>query len=222
MSQFTLQASRQISDMAAGAIHIHAQIKAIEVAIEQSPAFVFDLSKSLIDTVCKTILEDRGVNLPGKPKSAQLLTETLKTLKLHHEDIDQTEKTYESLKKTANGLQTALTGICELRNSHGLIGHGQDGYALALESIQAQFVARAADAIVHILYRSHKRYGGNEVKSRIIYEDYDNENTRIDELYDDDLMTDFVRQFRSSEILFKIDKEAYWVAINDVKNEEAV
>lgn len=124
---FILQASRQISEMAAGAFHIKAQIQAIESAIEQSPAFVFDLSKSLIDTVCKTILEDRGVKLPGKPDSPELLRETLKALKLHHDDVDQTEKTYDSLKKTANGLQTAVAGICELRNTHGLIGHGQDG-----------------------------------------------------------------------------------------------
>lgn len=222
MSQFILQASRQVSDMAAGAIHIRAQIQAIETAIEQSPAFVFDLSKSLIDTVCKTILEDRGVKLPGKPESPQLLRETLKALKLHHEDIDQTEKTYESLKKTANGLQTALTGICELRNSHGLIGHGQDGYAPALENIQAQFVASAADAIVHILYRSHKGYSGNGAKSRIFYEDYDSENTRIDESYDDDSMTEFVKQFRPSEVLFKVDKAAYRAAVDDIRNEETV
>lgn len=220
MTQFVLQASRHVSEMAAGAIHIKAQILAIESAIEQSPAFVFDLSKSLIDTVCKTILEDRGVKLPGKPESPALLRETLKALKLHHDDVDQTEKTYESLKKTANGLQTALTGICELRNAHGLIGHGRDGYAPALESVQAQFVASAADAIVHILYRSHRGYGNSGGPGRVFYEDFEKENSRIDESYDNDALTEFVKQFRPSEVLFKIDKEAYRAAIEDIKNEE--
>lgn len=219
---FTLQASRQISEMAAGAFHIKAQIQAIETAIEQSPAFVFDLSKSLIDTVCKTILEDRGVKLPGKPDSPELLRETLKALKLHHDDVDQTEKTYDSLKKTANGLQTAVAGICELRNAHGLIGHGQDGYAPSLESIQAQFVASAADTIVHILYRSHRGYGGNGVSKRIFYQDYEKENTSIDESYDNDALTEFVKQFRPSEVLFKMDTDAYRAAVEDIKNEEAV
>ena len=222
MTVFALQASRQISEMAAGAIHIKAQIQAIETAVEQSPSFVFDLSKSLIDTVCKTILEDRGVKLPGKPESPQLLKETLKALKLHHDDVDQTEKTYESLKKTANGLQTALTGICELRNSHGLIGHGQDGYAPSLENIQAQFVASAADAIVHILYRSHKGYGGNGGSTRVFYQDYEKENASIDESYDDDALTEFVKQFRPSDVLFKMDKDAYRAAVDDIRNEEAV
>ena len=222
MSQFVLQSSRQISEMADGAIHIKAQVQAIETAIEQSPAFVFDLSKSLIDTVCKTILEDRGVKLPGKPESPHILKETLKALKLHHDDVDQTEKTYESLKKTANGLQTALTGICELRNSHGLIGHGQDGYAASLENIQAQFVASAADAIVHILYRSHKGYGGNGGSTCVFYQDYEKENASIDESYDDESMTEFVKQFRPSDVLFKMDKDAYRAAVEDIRNEEAV
>ncbi|MAS87170.1 MAG: hypothetical protein CMH30_04230 [Micavibrio sp.] len=217
---FILQASRQVSEMAAGAVHIKAQIQAIETAIDQSPAFVFDLSKSLIDTVCKTILEDRGVKLPGKPESPALLRETLKVLKMHHDDVDQTEKTYESLKKTANGLQTAMAGICELRNTHGLIGHGRDGYAPALESIQAQFVASTADTIIHILYRSHKGYGNGGAVSRIFYQDYDAENAQIDESYDDDALTEFVKQFRPSEVLFNMDKDAYKAAIEDIKNED--
>ncbi|MCY4184736.1 MAG: abortive infection family protein [Rhodobacteraceae bacterium] len=221
MNQFVLQASRQVSEMAPGAIHIRMQIQAIETAIEQSPAFVFDLSKSLIDTVCKTILEDRGVKLPSNPNSSTLLKETLKALKLHHEDIDQTEKTFESLKKTANGLHTAFTGIYELRNRHGLIGHGRDGYAPALDNIQAQFVASAADTIVHLLYRSHKGYGGIETVSRIVYEDYGKENMLIDESYDDNSITEFVKKFRPSDVLYKMDRDSYRAAVEDVRNLEA-
>lgn len=125
MTIFVLQASRQIAEMAAGAIHIIAQIEAIESAIQKSPAFVFDLSKSLIDIVCKTILKDRGIDPLNKFDTPQLLKETLKILSLHHDDIDRTEKTYDSLKRIANGLQTAVAGVCELRNMHGIIGHGR-------------------------------------------------------------------------------------------------
>ena len=220
MNRYTLQSSRQVLDMAAGAIHIRAQIYAIESAIEQSPSFVFDLSKSLIDTVCKTILKDRAVSLPGKPASHELLNETLKVLNLHHEDIDKTKKTYDSLKKTANGLNTALSGICELRNRHGVIGHGQDGYALALECIQAQFVAGAADTIVHILYQSHKEYGDGAVKSRVFYENYESENIEIDNLYDDDSISEFIKKFRASEVLFLMDRASYQEAIDGLRNED--
>ncbi|MFQ5443086.1 MAG: abortive infection family protein [Nitrospinales bacterium] len=220
MSGYILQGARSVAEMAAGAIHIQAQIQAIESAVEKSPSFVFDLSKSLIDTVCKTILTDRGIKLPGKPDTPELLRETLKALKLHHQDVDETEKTYESLKKTANGLQTALTGICELRNKHGLIGHGKDGYSPSLESVQAQFVASAADAIIHILYRSHRGDGLGELGERIYYEDFPMENDQIDESYDDDALTEFVKQFRASELIFKMDHVAYRAAVEDIRNEE--
>lgn len=215
-----LQASRQIAEMAAGAIHIIAQIEAIESAIQKSPAFVFDLSKSLIDIVCKTILKDRGVDPQNKFDTPQLLKETLKILPLHHDDIDRTEKTYESLKKIANGLQTAVAGVCELRNMHGIIGHGQDGYALTLESIHAHFVASAADTIVHILYRSHKNYPNSTNSSRIVYQDYEKENIIIDETLDDDYLVDFSKKFRPSELIYKMDVESYKSIILDIKDKD--
>ena len=172
--------------------------------------------------MCWTILADYGVKLSGKPESAEILKETLKTLKLHHEDVDETKKTYESLKKTVNGLHTTLRGICELRNSHGLVGHGRDGYAPAMEGTQAQFVASAADAIVHILYMSHKGYGGNDTSLRVVYEDYEKENVRLDESFDVDSMVEFVKNFLPSEVLFKMDKVAYRAEIEKVRNEDAV
>ena len=225
MTKFTLQFSRQVAEMAAGAIHIKTQIEAIERYVEESPSLVFDLSKSLIDTVCKTILEDRGKKLPSKtPDSPQLFKETLKALKLHHDDVDKTKKTDKNLKKIASGLQATFNAICELRNSHGLVGHGQDGYAPVMENTQAQFVASAADSIVHILYKSHKGYGENDTSVRVFYEDCEKENTHIDEVYnnDDDVFLDLVKQFRPSEILFKMDEVAYREEIEEIRNEDTV
>jgi len=36
------------------------QIEALEESLERVPDFAFDLSKTLVETVCKTILEDLG------------------------------------------------------------------------------------------------------------------------------------------------------------------
>lgn len=221
MPAFKLQAAREILEIAPAANHIKVQIDAIENAIEKSPSSVFDHSKSLVDTVCKTILKDRSFIFTKNLDSPALLKETLKILKLHHDDVDETNKTYESLKKTANGLQSTMIGICEMRNTHGLIGHGQDAYAASLEAIHAQFVASAADTIVHILYMSHKGHGLNEGNTRVFYNDYEEENALIDEIYDDDALAEFVKNFKPSEVLFKIDNEAYRALIDDIKNEGA-
>ncbi|MCA8835242.1 MAG: abortive infection family protein [Proteobacteria bacterium] len=219
MTGFKLQSAREILEIAPAANHIKVQIDAIENAIEKSPSFVFDHSKSLVDTVCKTILLDREIKPSRGWTSPQLFERTLKALKLHHDDVDETDKTYKSLKKTAEGLQEAMFGICQLRNTHGLIGHGQDAYAASLEAIHAQFVASAADTLVHILYMSHKGHALNEGTTRVFYQDYEEENARIDEIYDDDTLAEFVKGFRASEVLFKIDKDAYRAVIDDIKNE---
>lgn len=218
MTHFVLQASRQIAEMATGAIHIIAQIEAIESAIQKSPAFVFDRSKSLMDMVCKTILKDRGIDPQNNLDTPQLLKETLKVLSLHHDELDQTEKTYDSLKRIANGLHTAISGVCELRNMQGMIGHGQDSYALTFESIHAHFVANAADTIIHILYRSHKQDYKLNKASRIFYEDIEHENNLIDDAFDNKGTIEFIKKFRPSELIYKMDLDAYKIAIIDAKN----
>ena len=221
MTPFILQSSRQVSKMAPGAIHIRNQVDAIEYAMEHSPSSVFDQSKALVDTVCKTILEDRKIGTEDNPDSPKLFKRTLKVLKLHPDEIDETKETSDSIKKTANGLMTTIQGICELRNSNGSIGHGIDGYALSLENIQAQFVALAADALVHILYRCHKEYGDIGTQFRIVYEDYGDENNQIDDSYNDDALMEFIKNFKPSDILYKLDKIAYQDEINNLQNEAA-
>lgn len=47
--------------MAAGLAHIEAQILAIEQSVAQNPALVFDLARTLIESCCRTILSERGI-----------------------------------------------------------------------------------------------------------------------------------------------------------------
>ena len=203
--------------MAPGAINIRILVDSIEYTVEHRPELVFDLSKSLVDTVCKTILKDRGKPLRNLD-SPSLLKETLKELKLNPDEIDEAKKASKSIQKTAKGLMNTMKGICELRNKHGLMSHGLDGYAPSLEKIQAQFVASAADTLVHILFRCHKEYD-TETQTRVVYEDHEDENNQIDESYSDDVIMKFIKNFKPSDILYKLDKIAYQDEINNLQNE---
>ena len=64
--------------MAGDALHLEQQIKAIEQAVRDAPNLAFDLSRSLVETVCKTILTDRGAVPPSKFKD--LLKDTYTTV----------------------------------------------------------------------------------------------------------------------------------------------
>lgn len=219
MSKFELHGSRQVSEIAAGASNILQQITAIESAIENNtPSFVFDISKSLVDTICKTILEDRGKKPDRKLSSSDLLKITLKELKLYRDDVEDAKKAQKDLKEIVNGLRTAFSGICDLRNTFGVVGHGMDGYADSLENTQAIFTARATDAIVHFLYLTHKEYSEFNNESRIVYDDYEVENKQIDENFDEEAMEKFIEKFKPSEILYKLDKITYRSTIEDIRN----
>lgn len=217
---FTMQGAREVFEMSAGAVLIERQINAIEAAIVENPTFVFDFAKSLLDTVCVTIQRDRGVHMSRKADTPDILKETLKLLKLHHEAVDPSSKTYDMIKKTANGLTTTVLGICELRNAHGPMSHGKDGYLEGLETTQAKFVAVAVDGVVNMLYRCHKSYNQIQKSERIYYQDYSEENKRLDDSYDPESLLAFVSKYPPSEVLFKVDPKAYSIAIEDIRTGE--
>ena len=220
-TSFTLPSSRDVSEMTAGALRIQHLIEFIEDATEKSPDAVFDLSRSLIDTICKSILADLDVHVPKRKGTLDFLNATINALKLDLEYSESDSSTDDPVGITANGLYEAMRGISKLRNQQGMIAHGKDAYAPSSDNIQAQFVARAADAIVHILYRTHRKQVEQGTRSRICYKDYETENRQIDESYGDDHLIDLVQEFRVSEVLYKLDMEAYRNALIEVKNESA-
>ena len=61
---------------------IEQQIDAIENAMEKVPDFAFDLSKTLIESVCKTVLADIGQSAERNWDALRLLKETTNRLNL--------------------------------------------------------------------------------------------------------------------------------------------
>lgn len=61
---------------------IEQQIHAIENALSSVPDFAFDLSKTLVESVCKTVLADIGQPADPKWDAPRLLKETTNRLSL--------------------------------------------------------------------------------------------------------------------------------------------
>ena len=59
-SEFKMYGTREVLGLAGNASHMEQQIRAIERAVAEAPNLAFDLVRTLIETVCKTILIDRG------------------------------------------------------------------------------------------------------------------------------------------------------------------
>lgn len=122
-----------------------------------------------------------------------------------------------SLVQTLNGLHTAVQGICELRNTCGFASHGSDSTRPMLESIQALLAAETADAIVGFLYRIHQQERVFPSSTQVGYDDNPDFNERVDEAHL--LVRIFELEFKPSEILFRMDPEAYRVYLAEYKLE---
>ena len=192
---------------------IEQQIDAIENAMEKVPDFAFDLSKTLIESVCKTVLADIGQSADPNWDALRLLKETTNRLNLLPRNHPNSAKARDSVEKALRGMLQTVQGLCEFRNSYGMASHGRDAFSARLDLRQATLAAQAADTIVSFLYRIHRDALNQNPGARIYYEDHADFN----EAFDNDNETIRVSDLglRPSEVLFKGDPGAYKAALND-------
>src|ERR1043165_719455 len=96
-----------------------AQIQAIEDSIQRVPDFAFDLSKTLVESVCRTVLADLGFPADHAWDCPKLLRETTNRLSLLPRGHPNAGSARESIERTIRGLLQTIQGLCELRNSYG-------------------------------------------------------------------------------------------------------
>lgn len=201
---------------------IEQQIYAIESALENVPDFAFDLSKTLIESVCKTVLADIGQPADTNWDAPRLLKETTNRLSLLPRNHPDPAKARDSLEKTIRGLLQTIQGLCELRNGYGMASHGRDGFSVRLDLRQATLAAQAADTIVSFLYRIHRDALTQTPGARVYYEDHADFNEAFDR--DNEIIRLGDLELLPSRVLFHADREAYKAALNEfiaVRNGES-
>ena len=192
---------------------IEQQIHAIENALESVPDFAFDLSKTLVESICKTVLADIGQPADSKWDAPRLLRETTDRLNLLPSNHPNPAKARESVKKTVHGLLQTIHGLCELRNDYGMASHGRDAFSARLDLRQATLAAQAADTIVAFLYRIHRDALRLNPGVRVRYEDQPDFNDAFD--LDAELIRVGELELLPSQVLFHCDLEAYKATLND-------
>jgi hypothetical protein len=192
---------------------IEQQIRAIEQALESVPDFAFDLSKTLVEQVCKTVLADIGQPANPNWKGPQLLRETLNRLSLLPRGHPGGAGARECVEKTINGMLQTIQGLCELRNQYGLASHGRDAHSARMDLRQATLAAQAADTIVSFLYRIHRDSLSHTPGARVYYEDHTDFNEVFDRDNEPIKLGEIVLQ--PSRVLFHADGEAYKAALNE-------
>lgn len=157
--QIALSAELQVDSLkkkfsGSNANYVLEQITRMESSVENDPGLAIGTSKELVETVCKTILEERNVTIEGNPDLPKLVKATAKELKLTPTDIPDEIKAAESIKRLLSNLATITNGVAELRNNYGT-GHGKSASYKGLGPRHAKLAVGAASTLAIFLVETH-------------------------------------------------------------------
>ena len=216
---FRLTACRELMESHPDSLRIREQVEALEDAMPDRPGIAVSFCRTLIETTCKTILIDRGQTPDDGWEAPKLISETTKFLHLGiHDDGHTDPKLRSGAESLLRGVNSIIDGVVEIRNAHGAAAHGADAYAPMLDERYAEILARATDAVVGLLFRTHLNGAGKAPLARLRYGDHND----FDEWIDADfgpfevLETPLV----ASEALFRTDNNAYRAALVVYRQEQ--
>jgi hypothetical protein len=195
--------------IAAGLVHIEQQVTIIERAVVENPGLAFDLARTLVESVCRTVLSERAIAYSEDDDLPKLFKTISQCLPFLPSTASGEAATRESLARTLSGLSTTIQAICELRNRCGFASHGSGSPRPAMETVQALLAAGAADTVVGFLHRVHRQDRTPPVSPRAIYENNTAFNDSVDEAHG--AIRIFDAEFRPSEVLFQMEPETYRV-----------
>jgi hypothetical protein len=219
-SPFRLIACRELLASHPDSLVIRQQVEALEDALPERPGVAVSFCRTLIETTCKTILTDRGQKPDDAWEAPKLIAETTKFLHLGIHDSGVTDPALKSgAEKLVRAVNSIIDGVVEIRNAHGAAAHGSDAYAPVLDVRYAEILARATDAVVGFLFKTHVNSSGKAPLARLRYGDQKD----FDEWIDADLGPFIVLEtpLIASEALFRTDNSAYRAALAVFRQEQA-
>lgn len=138
------------------ASYLHQQITRLESAIQtDDPELAIGTAKELVETICKTILKERGVVEVKRLELPQLIKEVTNSLKITPSHIPDDAKSADTIRKLLGNLSSIVHNMAELRNEYGT-GHGKLTTAKGLTKRHAKLAAGAATTLATFLFESHQ------------------------------------------------------------------
>jgi AbiJ N-terminal domain 3/Abortive infection C-terminus len=134
--------------------YIHRQINRMTTAVDNDPDLAIGTAKELIETVCHTILTERGKPVVDKPDLLPLVRRAMEELKLIPDGIADAAKGAKSIKSLLGNLAVISQNMAELRNLYGT-GHGKHHGRKGLAPRHARLTVGAATTLVVFLFETH-------------------------------------------------------------------
>ena len=142
--------------------YLRQQISRMADAVESDPALAIGTAKELIETCCKTILEERGESFEKDPDMPELTKAVFKQLKMTRDDVPDAAEGAESIKRVLSNLGSISNELARLRNLYGT-GHGKLADMPSLSPRHAKLAVGSAATLVRFMFESHTEQLNSEI-----------------------------------------------------------
>jgi len=220
-ADFVLEGARRILGDWNYPPHLKELIEETEDAVRKGSDKAIDGAKCLMECVCKTILEEHGVEYKKDCDVNWLVKKTATALGISPDNGDG------PLRQIASGLSTITQGLAELRNDAGPLGHGKRADHPPLSRHHRTLAVATAEAVAVVLYEAHAERPLNLKFTRKPYDPEEYLNERIDaavtvsvDLETSELIVNDSMRFRPSQIMYELDREAYVDIVNSLPDED--
>ena len=147
---------------------------ALEVCFLDRAHGLVEHVKSLIESVCLTILNEFDEPKPSNPNSTELLVAALGALGLKN------KKGADQLDKVLSGFNKLSDSLTAMRNANGPVAHGKDAFLDPITVDHARAFFHVGDTILGVLLNALEGKEPNLKVTREPYENFQHHNKRID------------------------------------------
>jgi len=130
--------------------YVNGKINTMNDAIHKDTDLAIGTAKELLETICKSILKQKGVSIDTDWTLPQLLKTTTSKLDFTPKEAAAPDKAEKGIKQILGGITSIVHGVAELRNGYGT-GHGKDADFRGLEIKYAKLCVGVVSEIA-ILY----------------------------------------------------------------------
>ena len=123
----------------------------IDLMQSTNPTNAIGLAKELIESCCKTVLEELGIEWNRNDDVPQLTNKTMGALNLLPADIQQTDQGADAIKAVLGNLRAIPSKLAEIRNPFGS-GHGKSASFQGLEERHAKLAVGCSITFVDFIW----------------------------------------------------------------------
>ena len=153
-SRPVMQAMQSVASVL-NAEYVSQQITRMEAALADDPELAIGTAKEFVETLCKAILDDKGMAHDAALEFPKLVRLTLKELELVPDQINAQARGADTIRVLLNNLASISNGLAEIRNLYGT-GHGRHARSRGLQRRHARLAVGAASTLGVFLFETYQ------------------------------------------------------------------